>query len=238
VPNIVLLNKETHRNLRIQAEPAAHLGDDRRFVQVVITEFVHLVVHYPILFSKDATTGGFYCGAMMGFDEGENLALKDEKGVDPYRPINLQRMPFYVAGSDLAIDLDHPRVGTEKGKPLFDADGNETAYLESVKTSFRYLKPGIEMTRVFIETLMKLNLVEPIDIDVEFDDGSRRDVIGLYTIDQTALRKLPDAAVLELFRRDYFKPIYLMIASLKQIQVLAKKKNSRILHGSAALAGT
>jgi hypothetical protein len=227
--NIVVLNSHTHRNLRVQAEPAASMGDNQRLVQVVITEFPHLVVHYPILFSKDADTGAFFCGAMLGFDPGENLFLDDPKGTAPYRPINLQRIPFYASGSELALDLDHPRVSQDKGKPLFTETGAPTKYLESIMATFRDLKPGIEMTKVFIDTLMKLKLVEPIDIDVEFDDGSRRDVIGLYTINQDVLRVLPEAAIVELFRRDYMRLIYLMIASVKQIKVLAMKKNSRFL---------
>jgi hypothetical protein len=229
VTNIVILNNHTHRSLRVQAEASASLGDNQRFVQVVITEFPHLVVHYPLAFSKDATTGAFYCGAMLGFDEGENLFLGEAKGAEPYRPINLQRMPFYASGSELAIDLDHPRVSQEKGKPLFIENGEPTKYLHSITATFRDLKPGIEMTKVFIDILMKLKLVEPMDIDVEFDDGTRRDVIGLYTINQDVLRALPENTVVELFRRDYLRLIYLMIGSLKQIQVLAKRKNSRLL---------
>jgi SapC len=229
VTNIVVLNSHTHRALRVQAEPSASLGDNQRFVQVVITEFPHLVVHYPIVFSKDADTGAFYCGVMLGFDPGENLFLDEPKGAEPYRPINLQRVPFYASGSELALDLDHPRVRRDKGKPLFTDSGEPSKYLESIMATFRDLKPGIEMTKEFIDTLMRLKLVEPIDIDVEFDDGSRRDVIGLYTVNQDVLRALPEGTIVELFRRDYMRLIYLMIASLKQIKVLAKKKNSRFL---------
>ena len=51
------------------------------------------------------------------------------------------------------------------------------------------------MTKVFIDTLMELKLVEPIDIDVGFDDGTKRQLEGLYTINQDRLEGLPDAAV-------------------------------------------
>ncbi len=75
--HIVVLNNHAHRTLRVQAEAAAKFGDNQRFVQVVVTEFSLLVTHYPILFSKDAETGAFFCGAMLGIDEGENLFLKE-----------------------------------------------------------------------------------------------------------------------------------------------------------------
>jgi hypothetical protein len=235
VTNVVVLNTELHRSLRVFGEPSAQYGDNQRFVQVIITEFPHLVLQYPILISKDADTGAFYCGVMLGFEEGENLFLKEGKGYEGYRPLNLQRLPFYTYGSDLAIDLDHPRVNAEGAKPLFTESGEATAYLDSIKSAFRDLRPGIEMTKQFIAMLMKLRLVEPVDITVEFDDGSTRDLIGLYTINQDVLRALPDAAVIELFRRGYLQLIYTMITSLKQVAVLAKKKNSRFLKGSETL---
>jgi len=229
--HIVALNNLVHRTVRVQAEPAAKFGDNQRFVQVVVTEFSLLVTHYPILFSKDADTGAFFCGAMLGIDEGENLFLKEGKGHEGYRPLNLQRAPFFVSGEDLAIDLDHARIAAHEGQVLFNADGQPTPYLESIKAAFQQLKPGIEMTKRFTETLLKLNLLEPVDIVLGFDDGSKRNLVDLYTVNQEVLRALPDASVIELFRRGYLQLIYLLIASLKQIPLLAKKKNDRFLAG-------
>jgi hypothetical protein len=237
VTNIVVLNNEAHRSVRVQTRASALYGDNQRFVQVVVTEFPHLVLHYPILFSKDADTGAFFCGAMLGFDAGENLFLDESKGHESYRPLNLQRMPFYACGSELAIDLDHPRVNANKGQPLFTDEGATTAYLQSIMSALRDLRPGIEMTKQFIATLLQLKLVETIDISMRFDDGATRDLIDLYTINKDALRDLPDPTVVELFRRGYLKLIYLMIASVKQISVLGQKKNQRLLHASDALSG-
>jgi SapC len=227
VTQIALLDTEAHRTLRVQTEPSARYGDDKRFVPVAINEFSLLVVHYPILLSKDAETGAFYCGAMLGFDEGENLFLDEGRNV--YRPLNLQRGPFYTAGSDVAIDLDHPRVGGASGELLFTPGGKPTPYLEGIMELMRNLRPGLERTKVFVDTLLQLKLVAPLSIDAQFDDGTHRDVYGLYTIDQEALRGLADAPALELFRRGYLQLIYLMLASLKQVPVLAQKKNRRLL---------
>ena len=53
---IVPLNKETYRDLKVDSRASA-THDSRRFVQVIVKEFPLLLVHYPILFSKDADTG-------------------------------------------------------------------------------------------------------------------------------------------------------------------------------------
>lgn len=224
---IALLDSQAHRTLRVQPDPGASYGDNRRFVPVGVNEFSLLVVHYPILLSKDAETGAFYCGVMLGFDEGENLFL--EEGRNLYRPLNLQRGPFFTAGNDIAIDLDHPRVGAPDGQMLFDETGKATAYLSSIVELMRNLRAGEEWSKVFVDTLLKHKLVAPLGLDLAFDDGTRREVTGLYTIDQEALRGLPDATVVDLFRRGYLQLVYLMITSLKQVSVLANKKNNRLL---------
>lgn len=224
--NIALLDTKVHHDLHVETGASARFGDAQRFVPVIVGEFVHVAAHYPVFFSKDAETGGFYCGAMLGIDEGENLFLTEGKPFETYRPLNLQRGPFFTAGSDIAIDLDHPRVGG--GQALFDADGQPSAYLKSIMNLFRDLKPGQEQTKVFVETLLGLKLIEPIDISLAFDDGSRRRLEDLYTVNQDALNALPDDKVVEFFRRGYLRAIYFMIASLKQLPVLAQKKNARL----------
>lgn len=225
--NIVVLNKTEHQNLRVQALAA----EPRNFVGVIVGEFSHLAAHYPILFSKDADTGAFYCGAMLGFDLGENLFA--EEGISVYRPLNLQRGPFFTAGTELAIDLDSPKVGS--GERLFDDTGEPTAYLKSIVGLFRDIVPGIERTRIFTETLLGLKLIEPIDINVSFDDGTSRSLAGLYTVNTETLRDLADADALNLFRRGYLELIYTMATSLRHIPLLANKKNSRLLKGVPGL---
>ena len=128
-------------------------------------------------------------------------------------------------------------VGAEGGKPLFTEQGQPTRYLQSIIWAFQDLSPGVEMTKLFIARLLELKLIEPVDVEVEFDDGTMRRCVGLYTIDQEVLSRLPDAVVVELFRRGYLRLIDYMIASLKQVPVLARKKNSRLLKATEGLAG-
>jgi SapC len=234
---IVPLNKETHRSLKVDARASAAYGDNQRFAQVIASEFPQLVVHYPILFCKDRNTGEFYCGAMLGLDEGENLFLEEWRDLQFYRPLSLQRVPFYAHGPQIAIDLDHPRVGVEDGKALFTEHGQPTRYLQSIIWAFQDLKPGIEVTRHFIARLLELQLIEPMEVEAEFDDGRIVNCEGLYTVNQETLTRLPDAVVVELFRRGYLRLCHYMIASLKQFPPLARKKNGRILQATESLAG-
>lgn len=227
--NVAILNSEAHRELCVKTDCAAHLGDAVRFVPIVVSELAHLVLQYPVFFSKDADTGGFYCGAMMGFDEEENLFLGKRAPLDAYRPLNLQRGPFFTAGNELAIDLDHPRVNLAQGQPLFTPSGSASPYLDSIVATMRALTTGAAATKTFIDTLLQHKLIEPIALDLGFDDGTRRDVVGLYTVSQDSLQQQPDIIVTDLFRRGYLKLIYLMIASVGNVNGLAQMKNRALL---------
>ncbi|MGH8297320.1 MAG: SapC family protein [Steroidobacteraceae bacterium] len=235
--HIVPLNKETHKSLKVDARASAAYGDNQHFTHVIASEFPLLLVHYPILLSKDRNTGEFYCGVMLGFDEGENLFLEEWRDLQFYRPLGLQRVPFYAHGPEVAIDLDHPRVGVEGGVALFTEHGEPSRYLQRIIWAFQDLHPGMEVTRHFIARLLELKLIEPIEMEAEFDDGRIINCNGLYSVNQDTLSKLPDAAVVELFRRGYLRLIHYMIASLKQFPVLARKKNGRILKATESLAG-
>jgi len=237
VTNVLLLDSQAHRALRVHARPGLEYGDNQRFVPVVVSEFAALVMHYPILFSKDADTGQFYCGAMLGFDAGENLFVEDHRASTGYRPLNLQRGPFLTAGADLAIDLDHPRVAPTGDQPLFTDGGEPSTYLKSIMGLMRELRPGLERTRIFIDTLLKLKLIEPITITARFDDGIDREFTGLYTVNRELTKGLADAAALDLFRRGYLQLIYLMLASLENVSALAQRKNRTFLPGGGPRAG-
>ena len=234
--NIVHVNSEAHKHLKIRSDASAELGDGQRFVPVVLSEFQFLVAHYPLLFSKDAGTGAFFCGAVLGFDEGENLFLDGEIGQDCYRPLNLRRMPFYTAGDEIAIDLHHPRVG-ETGDALFTEAGEPTQFLAGIAAALRELRHGGEKMKEFIDTLLKLNLIEPLDVTLAFDDG-RRELQGLYTVNRETLAALEDSQVVDLFRSGYLQQIHFMLASLRHIASLANKKNLRLLRHSDGLAMT
>ena len=232
--NIVMLDSRNHRDLKVRAGPSAGLGDAQRFAAVIPGEFTQMATACPLFFSKDAETGAFYCGAMLGFDEGENLFL-DGDAYHGHRPLSLQRMPFFTSGPDIAVDLDHPRVGASDGAEVFDAEGKPTAYLESVVGSLRQLHGGQEQGKVFIETLLKHDLIEAMDLDIAFDDGAHHHIKGLYTIARDRLEALADEVVVELFRRGYLLLIHAMLISQKQLPALIERRNARKLEASAGL---
>lgn len=223
--NLELLSAPHHAGLR--------LGDlssgGPHFVQVVASEFVAAAAVCPIFLTKNAETGRFYAGAMFGFEPGENLLRHDEVGRPLFTPLDLERMGFFITvDGAVAIDPAHPRFAAPRGAPLFEADGQPSPALRRVQHVLAQLNVGIPETDAFIQTLVEARLVEPVDVDLSFDDGRTLNLTGLYTVSLDTLGELDDAAVLDLFRRGYLQLIYAMNGSLKQVSSLAKLRNDKI----------
>jgi hypothetical protein len=218
MPNIEVLNTQNHRSLRL-APP--RIGN-RHFVQIVASEFATAAAQCPVIFSKNPENGRFYAGAMLGFKAGENL-LSDESAAAGFRPLDIVREGFFIADDQVAIDLENPRFST--GDPMFDEQGEPGQWLREVQHALGQFKQGLEETDALIDGLMALKLIEPIDITLRFDDGELISLAGVYTVSLDSLRELDDADVLRLFREGWLQLAYTMIGSLKQVGVLAARRN-------------
>jgi len=226
-----ILNPADHGRLRLRAASAAAA----HFVQIVTGEFAAAAAACPILITKEATTGEFYAGAMLGFKPGEPLktSTADRAG---FEPLNFVRDGFFISGDRIAIDRDNPRFSETVGEPLFDDGQQPGVHLRRIQRALADLHDGVERTKQFIQVLVKLKLVEPIDISLRFDDGESLSLQGLYSVSLDALRALPDAEALQLFRSGYLQLAYTMNISLGQINVLAHLRNSRTLQAGTAAA--
>src|SRR5690349_21019766 len=202
-----LLNPDKHAHLRMRALPEA----TPHFVQIVVTEFAAAAACCPVLFSKDPETGAFYAGALLGFKPGECL-LDTPELRGGFMPLTLQREGFYLSGPQIAIDPDHPRFSGEVGEALFDESREPARGLRAIQRSLGEIHAGLAQTRDFLQALAQMGLIEPIDISLNFDDGERLSLQGLYTVSLDRLRAVEDAQALALFRAGHLQPAYVMAA--------------------------
>ena len=222
-----ILNSEAHRNLRLRTLDL----EAPNFVPIVISEFLAAATCCPILLTKNPETGRFFAGAMFGFRPGENL-ISGEPGADAaFRPLDVQRQGFFVAGENIAVDPSSPRLSETEGEPLFDEDGEPTDAMKQIQRALRLLMHGVEETDAFIKTLVELRIVEPIDISLRFDDGEHLQLDGLYTVSLDSIAELDDETALSLLRKGYLQMAYTMAGSLRQIPRLAARRNQRLSAG-------
>jgi hypothetical protein len=223
---LIALNSAAHRNLRVNPEQVHPHAAQLNMVPVVPGEFLKLCVQYPIVLTKNGTTGQFTCVALFGFEKGENLFWKQDRWDALYVPLQVSRQPFFL-GSDklVCIDTMHPAVQESLGQALFDQSGAETAYLQQSKQMLAALLDGEEQIDRFIRKLLALDLIRPMRLEIEFANRQKQRIEGLYSVDDARLKELDGEAVAELHSLDYLAPIYTMLASLGHIYSLVQRKN-------------
>lgn len=237
--NYQLLNNVDHKDLRIIIDRSAKYGDSVWFAATFPSEFRNVQRHYPIVFTKHPETGHYEAVALFGFEDGENLFL-DERGWDAgYIPLNVMRMPFLIGYQEkgevgessrepvITVDMDSPRVNTERGEPVFLEHGGNSPYIEQVSSILKALHEGIRSGGPFFDTLDQLGLIESFVADIQLNDGSEHRLAGFYTINEDALRELPADDLAMLNRRGYLEAIYMVIASMSQMPALVERKNLR-----------
>jgi hypothetical protein len=240
VVNLVALNAQTHRTLRIATERSLNEYSQVNVVSVVPREFPRLLAHYPIFFTKGADNGQFEPAVLLGFVRNENLFLVDGKWDATYVPIQVQRYPFSLLPRqidtptgkqntlDVAFDSDSPHLQSETGERLFADDGQPTQYTQTVTSMLSALVGGSREAYGFTGRLAELNLLEPVSVKVEFVDRSETNLQGLYWIAAKTLKELPAAQLAELRDREYLEWMYFQMASLSHMASLVARKNKRL----------
>jgi hypothetical protein len=228
-----VLNKEKHRQLRIKTGYGAALGDAVMYVMTYPMEFRDIQSCYPILFTKDSNTGGFFAAAVLGFEADQNLFLQDDDWDASYIPAVVQRQPFLIAnggeGDDrppvVSLDLDHPRVSEDEGEALFESDGGSTEFLDQKIALLDKLHRGLQHSSGFVDTLLQHELLEQITLDIAFNDGSKKSVQGFYSIAEERLYQLKGDVLESLNQAGYLQPVFMAVASLSRMRDIIERRN-------------
>jgi hypothetical protein len=234
-----LLNADEHRGLRARTDRDAALGDAVMSALVTPDEFRRAQGCYPILFRVDQERDDFTALALFGFETGENLFLDGGRWDAPYLPLAIDIQPFLIGGSpdeagpkQVHVDLGSPRIADAgEGVRVFDEHGRPTPYLEAVVEKLGALDESYRASAHFFTALRRHDLLEPLTLEVELDDGSTNRLVGFHVIDEERLRSLDAAALGELHSEGHLMPVFMAIASLSNIGDLVARKNRSMGHG-------
>jgi len=239
-----LLNNVDHRDLRVILRYGAEFADNVATVLTFPTEFADLQREYPIFFRKDRTTGEFQSVALLGFQEGENLFLEGGRWNANYIPGIVARGPFLIGFQEqqvdgamrkepvIHVDVDHPRVSRTEGQPVFLPHGGNSPFLEHVAVVLRGIHKGLEVGKAMFAEFTRLELIEPVKLEVNVSDSEKYALDGLHTINQEKLRTLDGESLLQLHRAGFLQGAYLVIASLGNVKSLMAVKQRRSASGA------
>ena len=237
MPNHQLLDNLSHNDLRVVTEHKPEYGDIASYTNVFVSEFRDVQAHYPIFFRKNGETGQFEAIALFGFAEQENLYLDSDGWHAGYIPLTIQRRPFLIGfqnvneggivtqQSVVHIDMDSPRISTTEGEAVFLPHGGQSPYLQRISSVLKTIEEGHQQTKMFIDTLLTNELIEPISIKVQLNNGSNNELGGLYTVNEEKVAELSGDALNSLHQQGYLQNIHMILASMSNMTSLIEKKN-------------
>ncbi|WP_226700219.1 SapC family protein [Qipengyuania gaetbuli] len=237
--NHQVLNNADHRDLRVLLEPSAERGDAVMGTLVTPIEFRRVQAEYPIVFRKNQEDDSFTALALFGFENGENLFLKDGNWDARYRPLSLAIQPFLIGRTQngegvgqVHIDMDHPRVSKNgEGTRVFDEDGGTTPFLEDIAGMLGELDQGHRDSAGFFDALKRHDLLEPFTLEVPLSDGSKHSLVGFHIVNESKLQSLDGDALADLHGSGHLMPVFMALASLSHFSDLVERKDAKVRNG-------
>lgn len=227
--NVVPLNRDRHRKLKIVPDDRRRFAAEAHFVPVAAIEIYESARHYPVVFAGGKEASPL---VMLGLRAGENLFVDAEGrwAEDAYVPAFVRRYPFILArpdqaGSDFTVCIDESYDGFSEteGTPLFDEEGKDAELVTQAVELLKDLLAETERTRRFVERLNELELLTVQSMEVQDGLGRRYALRDFRVVDEKKLAALESEALVELHRSGYLGCIYAHLFSLGNIARLAQR---------------
>ena len=206
----VPLDKNKHKDIKINLTHNFAHAKDTHLAAASLREYAQVASCMPIVIIKDPKSDIYHSVAMLGTEQGVNLFLQDGKWQGHCVPLNVQRYPFDVRqdGDKLGVFFDENSelVGTE-GEPLFTEEGEPSPFLQNRQQLLSELANSEMATRDFIKKIVELDLLDPIQLGVQYADGSKRNITGMHNISEKRLQALGEAQILELHKSGFLGAI-------------------------------
>lgn len=228
----VTLNFDDHSKIRVSTERNREMGDNVMFVPVFPHEFTRVQANFPIVLLKEQNSGRFRPISLFGFENEENLFLDEEQWPKRYLPLAVRMKPFIIgrkSKTDLVvqIDIEHNSVGSSKGEALFTEQGEETTYLKNVIQILSEINEAEQSLPTFCAMLDELGLIEPLILEITLNSGETKRLVGYYTVSDERLGQMNESNLGRLRDTNCLLPIFMMIASLAQIDKMVDWKLSK-----------
>lgn len=227
------LSYENHHQIKIRDSTDYQHAKGQQVVPLIVHEFARASAEMPIVFVKNAETGEFQAVALLGLSQNENLFYSKNKWLSSYLPALITHHPFALMPSQndetllqMVLKEDSHLVSKTEGNELFDAEGNETKYLDKRKAALGRYFENSHLTKAFTKQLSDKSLLSQQNLSLKFNSENIA-INGVYLVDEKAFNSLSDQDFLELRQKGYLAPIYNHLSSLHQLPRLVQLKSTK-----------
>lgn len=230
--DVVPVSRDRHAKYSYKPTGNYDFARQTNSVPLVAAEFAMAAMHYAIVFGQAAD--GIVPAAVLGVRDNENAFVTADYGWDAgYIPAFVRRHPF-IFGSDkeaqmLTLMVDESCAGfnkSGKGEMLFDADGEQTAFVKNVMAFLGEYQGQTQATTVFTKTLSDLELLEPAEAHLPLPSDPERRLRGFLIVSRDKLKGLPAEKLAELHANGALELIYLHLFSLNNLSRLQEKMSA------------
>lgn len=228
------LDPSAHGDLKVLSGRDFSFASGLHTIPLSAIEFMPSARHYPIIFAGDEDLQPI---AMLGLRPGENLFVEPNGSWREgcYVPAILRRAPFVLMqdskggqdGVGLCLDVESPLVSKTDGAPLFK-DGKPTSIVAKMATFAASFSKEQSRTQLFVQACMKHELLVERQMEITLATGQKVAFRGFRVIDEDRMRKLPDAAALDFYRRGWSALAVAHFLSLGNMGRLHHAANRRV----------
>ena len=112
---------------------------------------------------------------------------------------------------------------------MFNESAEPTEFLKDTVKLLDTIHRGHEQNKNFLTILLENDLLESCTIKLSLIDGSQRELIDFFTINETKLGQLDGATLEKLNSETFLQAIFMVIASHNRVTSLIDKKNATLL---------
>lgn len=224
--DIAPLSSQTHAGFKLQKRDKAPFLTEQHAIPVTIDEFVMVQRNMPIVFSTGENPVPL---ALMGLNQGVNVFLNDEGGLEErgtYMPAYVRRYPFLLAklrqdSEELSLCFDPTSdvIGDfDEGDALFDGtDPTETTkglldFCEQVETSG-------QRTAAFMKELKEAELLMDGEVSIQREGNDKPFVYrGFQMVNEEKLKDIRGDQARKFVQNGMLALVYAHLMSLSQIR--------------------
>lgn len=224
--NLIVLDKEKHKDLKIGALENLNFAKESAFVPVVANEVALVGNAFPVVFSADENPSLIALVSLGG----DSLAINEEgKWITQYVPSFLRKYPFALASTKenpdqkvILIDEESPLFSKSKGKQLFKKNGEQSDVLKHAVEFLTSYENQAVVTNNVAKLIADSGILEEREISVGEGDEKKVLVNGFKVVDREKLNALSDDILADWVRKGIITLIDAHLESLKHIETLFK----------------
>jgi len=221
---LVVLDKNNHKELKVNAMKDLNFAKGNAFIPVLANEVALIGGAFPIVFTADEKPSLVSLVSLGG----DSLAINQEgKWVTNYVPSFIRKYPFAIASTDenpnqkvILIDEESDLVSTTEGNELFTQNGEQSETLQNAVNFLTTHENQMIITQNISKIIDESGILEDREIAVGEGDEKQVLVNGFKVVDREKLNNLSDDILANWVRKGIISMIDAHIKSLEHIDTL------------------